>query len=597
MTNAGEQSETTRAEAEDNALERKKKVEEVRLIFDRLKKTTKQIALYRHMGERFNDYLAPVYELFTDFLKRNGILSLKVDALGFKYDNVLVFEDENREYNMIYPFWRQGVRLFNFQDGLTQNELLKFLMLTLGEEHSNVDEEDVLTKLWSAEFQHIDYIVIENFQVTPDEDPDEVEVEVDKVVAYLYRQLQSNSDDYLRFARVSADDVDLELDHVDQVRGLVVQGITATAADISRAQTMLLREEDVIFKKMVLILFQLLEVGTSEHNFDEMTEGFVQLLDVLMLKEDYSTIMKLYHQFQNVIHKPQLSDTQKDLISRCGAFFKTKMQEPQRLQMVGQTLSVGVPKDAEGIKEFLQSLGRSAIAPLLEILEGLQIAACRRLIREVLANIGKNDIETFTSHLKDPSSSLIKDMLDVIGKINPRNKFEIFSIVLAHPNPVLRMETLQLIGNNPSEDCFKYIKKAITIGDDVQMRNVAIRCLPNYAHKWSIPLLLSMVKDSSKLMKKDMSERKAIFAALGQMDSPESKAYLKDILESKGGFLAKRGLDELKMLAIGALESAPSTASLQWLVSVAQDKKKNSKEIRAHANAAALRIKSNLLGG
>ena len=81
------------------------------------------------------------------------------------------------------------------------------------------------------------------------------------------------------------------------------------------------------------------------------------------------------------------------------------------------------------------------------------------------------------------------------------------------------------------------------------------------------------------------------------MDSPESKAYLKDILESKGGFLAKRGLDELKMLAIGALESAPSTASLQWLVSVAQDKKKNSKEIRAHANAAALRIKSNLLGG
>ena len=40
-------------------------------------------------------------------------------------------------------------------------------------------------------FQNIDYVVIENFQVSPDDDPDEVELEVDKVVAYLYRQLQS----------------------------------------------------------------------------------------------------------------------------------------------------------------------------------------------------------------------------------------------------------------------------------------------------------------------------------------------------------------------------------------------------------------------
>ena len=102
---------------------------------------------------------------------------------------------------------------------------------------------------------------------------------------------------------------------------------------------------------MVLILFQLLEVGTSESNFEEVSEGFVQLLDVLMMKEDYSTIMKLYHQFQNVVHKPQLSDTQKDLINRCGALFKTKMQEPQRLQIIAQSMSIGIPKDAEGMKE------------------------------------------------------------------------------------------------------------------------------------------------------------------------------------------------------------------------------------------------------
>ena len=111
------------------------------------------------------------------------------------------------------------------------------------------------------------------------------------------------------------------------------------------------------------------------------------------------------------------------------------------------------------------------------------------------------------------------------------------------------------------------------------MRNIAIRCLPNYSNKWSLPLLMSMVKDSSKLMKKDVNERKAIFSALGQMDAPETSEYLQEILQAKGGFLAKKGLEDLKLLAIGALESAPSMTSLQWLLRVAQDKKKNSKEI------------------
>ena len=160
-------------------------------------------------------------------------------------------------------------------------------------------------------------------------------------------------------------------------------------------------------------------------------------------------------------------------------------------------------------------------------------------MREVLANVGKNDVELFSSHLKDPSSSLIKDMLDVIGKINPKNKFDIFSVVLTHPNPVLRMETLQLIGNNPSEACFKHIKKRL-VSARMQMRNIAIRCLPNYSNKWSLPLLMSMVKDSSKLMKKDVNERKAIFSALGQMDAPETSEYLQEILQAKGGFFGQK---------------------------------------------------------
>ena len=262
---------------------------------------------------------------------------------------------------MVYPFWQMGVRLFMFKQGLTQDELLGFLMLPLRDENTAVAELDILTQLWRADFRHIEYIVIENFEVMPEDYPEEVEIEVDKVVAYLYRQLQSNSEDYMRFARVTMDDFDLELNHVDQVRGLVVQGVTASAADVSKAQTMIHNEQQVVFQKMVLILFQILEIGTTPENIEDVTLAFVQLLDVLIFKDDYATIVSLNEQFELAQHKTYLDAAQKEQIMACGKVFKTRMGETQRLQMLGQYLNARVPEDAESIKSYLNCLGESAI--------------------------------------------------------------------------------------------------------------------------------------------------------------------------------------------------------------------------------------------
>ena len=576
--------------------EKQASIEEVRAIFERLKRVLKQIALYRHMKERYTEYLEPVYLALTDFLKRHGSLSLKVEALGFKFESVLVFEDDNRENNMVYPFWQMGVRLFMFKKGLSQDELLRFLMLPLRDESAAVAELDILTQLWREDFRFIEYIVIENFQVMPDEDAEEVEIEVDKVVAYLYRQLQSNSEDYMRFARVTLDDFELELNNVDQVRGLVVQGVTASTKDVSKAQTMIHHDHQVVFQKMVMILFQVLEMGTTQDNIEDVTQAFVQLLDVLIFKEDFSTIVGLTQQFDLAPQKSFLDEAQKEQIVACGQVFKTKMGETQRLQMLGQYLNARVPEDAESIQSYLICLGETAIDRIMNILEVVEIAENRTLLTQVLAEVGKNKVDVFAKHFSDPESTLIKDMLDVIDRIDPPNKFDLFAQVLSHPSPVLRMEVLQTIGRNPSKECFEYIKKTVVHSDDQQLRNVAIRALPNYDKAMSLPMVMDMIEDTKLLMKKELAERKAVFGAVGQMKAKETNAFLKTILTTKRGLLVNKGLEEMKGLAIEAFEHAPSMTGLQILAQVAQDKKQQSIEIRTKANKAALIVKSKLLG-
>ena len=571
-------------------------IHEVREIFNKLKRALKTIALYRHNVERYAEYLEPVHSAFADFLDRKGMLSLKLEALSFKYQNTIVFEDDSRENNMIYPFWQSGIRLFILKPGLSPDELLGFLMLILRDPNERGrPTEDIITQLWKAEFTNIEYIVVESFQVSPDDDPEEVEIEVEKVVAYLYRQLQSNSEDYLRFARLSVEDLNLELDNIDQMRGAVVQGVTASAADKQRVQTMWEKENKATMVKLVTVLFQLLELDTKEDNFEDVAEAFVQLLDALLIREEFRAIHKIRQRFDASMRAPHLSEMSRDLVQRCGERFAARMAESQRLQTIGQILNQGVVRDPEALRLYLGSMGEEAVTPLVEMLETLELPPNRRYICDVLADLGKQQLEIFVTRLNHASSNMVKDMLYVIDKIDPPEKFGYFSIVLQNENAILRLETLSLIGKNPSEDCFELIRKTFEEHEDSQMRAQAARCLPNYEADRAATILLNKI-NTSKLEVISEPEKKAMFVALGQINSEKSQGYLSEILETKSGLFGKRKADDLKLLAISALEANPSMNALKQLADVAKETKKHSKEICEVAKAAVLEMQSKIMG-
>ncbi|HEY4222177.1 MAG TPA: hypothetical protein VGO62_12560, partial [Myxococcota bacterium] len=429
--------------------------EEARPTFDKLKKGLKQIQLYKHNVDRYPEYLEPFMTSLQELLAKNNLISLKVDPVGYKIGAHVVFDDDARENNLVYPLWQAGIRLLIFKQGITSEEILKFFLLCMSAmDDARKQREDIITLLWKAELDCIEYVVVEGFKVLADEDIEEVEIEVEKVVAYLYRQLQSNSDDYLRFARVSEADLDLQLDNVDQMRGAVIQGSTATPADKARIQSALHKEESRHLSKMVVVLFQLIELDTSEENFEDVAEAFVQLLDALILAENFTAIDQIRARFKHSGQKQTLKSSARDLIQRCELRFVGRMGESQRVQAIGQIFNAGIAKDAEGIRRYLQSLGVDAIPPLIDMLETLQLLPNRRLVCDVLAELGAAYVDTFAQRLNHPSSNLVKDMIYTIDRVNPPNKFAIFASVLEHPNAILRLETLAVIGRNGTDETF-----------------------------------------------------------------------------------------------------------------------------------------------
>ena len=160
------QTRTAMVDGEEMDADKAAAIHEVREIFVGLRKCLKQISMYRHNVDRYGEYLEPVHTAMADFLSRKGSLQLRVDAMAYKYKRAIVFEDDSRENNLIYPYWTAGIRMFMFKPGLSAEELLRFLMLTISSPEERARRsDDIVTMLWKEEFECIEYIVVEGFKV------------------------------------------------------------------------------------------------------------------------------------------------------------------------------------------------------------------------------------------------------------------------------------------------------------------------------------------------------------------------------------------------------------------------------------------------
>jgi hypothetical protein len=128
------------------------------------------------------------------------------------------------------------------------------------------------------------------------------------------------------------------------------------------------------------------------------------------------------------------------------------------------------------------------------------------------------------------------------------------------------------------------------------MRAQAARLLPNFAPEKGATMLLEMIQ-ADTFDKVVEAERKAAFSALVQLRCAPVDAFLAQVFEQKSSLFAKKRVDDLKLLAIGGLESAPSIPALQLLRAVAEDTtKKHSKDVRETAAAAITNVKARLTG-
>jgi hypothetical protein len=538
--------------------EAREKVEQAKMFAFHLLKGIKQIGMYRHNEARFPEFLAKALESISAYTEKYGPLSLKVEQQNLLLHGEALFSEDTP---LPYKFFRDGIRQLIFRPGLQVEELVTFTLIALSEPERGA--EDVLAQLWRASMEHVEYVVVEGFSMEASSE-EEVQVEVDKVVSYLYSRLQTNSDDYLRFTRVSSEDLDSRLEGVDQIRGLVVGGRHASDALKAKLQREVMEEENArLFPKLVSAVFQVVEGGVEDAALLE--EIFVQLLDMLLIQDDFATVNQI------VLKLRALSQREGGAaLGRMLEGFLHKMGEEQRLSRLGESLKSTRAKHPTDVTRYLQALGRDSIVPLLNVLETIEVPENRVLLCDVLSGFVRELPDPFVARLMSDRPQTVRDMVYILEKSNYPERVKMFAQVLKSPNLVVKLEVLSIIGRGRTGEARRMVADALM--DPIsQVRILAAKLLPEFDRDKAYADLMRVVRDAS-FEKKVPDERVAIYSAVGATGTPGALSMFQQLLMVKPSLLNKKRVMEDKFLAIHGLAGACSIQAYKVLQAVVQDK-------------------------
>ena len=558
--------------------------------FTQLTKSLKKIGLYRHQAGQYAQFLIPAFGILQKVLDQQETVGLKVEQNTFKYHGAAVFDEPPSEQNPAFRLYREGVRLLIFRNGLTVEELLDFVLICLSHQQARGRiQEDIVSQLWEKGFSHIEYVVVESYVLGEgDESGEEVEIELDQIINHIYQSLTGKSSDRIQAARVSLDDLEIELDQVQQARGLVVKN-----PDIPPQYRYKIRQE-LEAEEQTYMLPKLLTVimEATADSLDPVTElalsdALIQLLDIFLLKEDFNNISRMIASLEK----------RKDVLEGWHRVFervREKMSDSERISRVGEAIDTMPDKqEIHRSLDYLQYLDENSFMPLLQTLENLNHPQARRVFCDVLAVVGAGQLDTLITKLSSPKANMVRDVVYVIDQINPEDKIAMFARLLAHPNRSIRLEALGAIGASESESGAAYVRKALN-DPDAQVRIKAIQLLPSVDPKAAKSLLLKAVQHQD-FDKKPTEEQVGTFTALAMTDDPESLEFFRQQLQASS-LLGRKKLTEYKKNLINGLAYSASINAYKLLKAELERGFKDP-AVTAAAQRACERLKERLLGG
>jgi hypothetical protein len=425
------------------------------------------------------------------------------------------------------------LRELRFLKGLEDWEIEGLLDLIKRSDNINELEDDLVTLIWERDFSHITYLATDEFL---EENPVPIPGNVDQlrknlVVSPLAHYVavdlfEEDTEEGIELDRIFSKPIEEPLPFLSN-RG--VYFLTPEELEGLKKEVDSETHSTFVFN-VVDILFEVLALEKEQDPYTDAINYFSKILDALLTLGEFQKAGDLLKRFYIILKTYQLSEWQKEMIQK----FILGAGESQRVELIGKVLEREEGIRLEEVNNFLVLLQRNSIQPLIKLLGELKNSKTRRVLCDSLSEIGKNAIEIIVPFIDDKRWYLVRNIIYILGRIGKEQAFPYLQKSLNHNEIRVRREAIQALGLIGGPKAVGLLIRALT-DIDVRIRSMAAINLGKIGKTSGLASLLELVQ-SKDFPKKDPTEMKAFFDAIGMIGSNEATPVLQEILERKSLF-------------------------------------------------------------
>ena len=155
-----------------------------------LSRAARAFTLYDPSNEAIRVFLEAIQTSFRAYLQNYGPLPLLVRPFQLLVEEEIVYDVEERERSLAFKLFRDGVRRLTIFEDVEWTELLRLLeILSIRYTGIRLNEDDIVTLLWKAGFDHVEVEAVEGF--VPEEDDYDADATLE---AQLFQDVASAGD-------------------------------------------------------------------------------------------------------------------------------------------------------------------------------------------------------------------------------------------------------------------------------------------------------------------------------------------------------------------------------------------------------------------
>jgi hypothetical protein len=485
---------------------------------------------------------------FQFFLNKYESFVIQVGEYDLSFKGKVLYENRDVKASLAFSLYKDGLREIRFVKGLEEWEVQGIIDILKYSETINQLEDDVVTLLWEKDFLHISYLATDEFlEETPVVVPDNVE------------QFRKN----LIFKPV-AHNVEVQLEeegseegtNLDEILSKVIEEPLPFVSDksvyfltpdeVEGLRKDVESEVDPIFVFNVTdILFEVLALEKEREPFQDAIKILIKVLDAFLTLGEFAKATELLKRVYIILKTYDLQDWQiesiREIILEAG--------EEVRIERIGKILDREEGR-LEDVNPYLLLLQKNSIKPLIKLLGELKNSKARRVFCDALAQVGKNANELFTPFMDDRRWYLVRNVVYILGRIGKEQSIPYIQRAMGHEEIRVRREAIQALGLIGGQKAIGLLVKSLT-DSDVRIRCMAAINLGKGGKKTGLIPLLEVVQ-SKDFYKREPTEIKAFFNAIGMVGSNEAVPVLQQLLERKSWF-GRGKTDEIRIGAASAL--------------------------------------------